>query len=232
MKWIAEGKCSAGEKEWYFFCRRGRKYKNSVRPNRVTRSGFWKATGIDRPIYSSNRECIGLKKSLVYYRGSAGKGTKTDWMMHEFRLPTALDKSTKHIDSNPLLIPQEAVRILIYIYMYPFFLSLSLIYIYCRKCGPCAAYWSAAFRTESACRIGGKWQQQRDLRWWMRGRRAAAWSRAIRMGKAAATLVSELHPNRLSKASAVSRRRCSPHLNPHLLLPRIPAMCMATLMSS
>ncbi|KAJ7960640.1 Transcription factor JUNGBRUNNEN 1 [Quillaja saponaria] len=81
---------SVGEKEWYFFCRRGRKYRNSIRPNRVTGSGFWKATGIDKPIYSvkeHDHECIGLKKSLVYYRGSAGKGTKTDWMMHEFRLP-------------------------------------------------------------------------------------------------------------------------------------------------
>ncbi|KAH0457748.1 hypothetical protein IEQ34_013063 [Dendrobium chrysotoxum] len=79
-----------GEKEWYFFCMRGRKYRNSIRPNRVTGSGFWKATGIDRPIYSCNNpdECIGLKKSLVYYRGSAGKGSKTDWMMHEFRLPS------------------------------------------------------------------------------------------------------------------------------------------------
>ncbi|KAI4330784.1 hypothetical protein MLD38_029037 [Melastoma candidum] len=82
---------TVGEKEWYFFCIRGRKYRNSIRPNRVTGSGFWKATGIDKPIYSSgNRQvCIGLKKSLVYYRGSAGKGTKTDWMMHEFRLPPA-----------------------------------------------------------------------------------------------------------------------------------------------
>ncbi|CAL1402355.1 unnamed protein product [Linum trigynum] len=80
-----------GEREWYFFCKRGRKYKNSVRPNRVTVScGFWKATGLDKPIYSTGGGgdfCIGLKKSLVYYRGSAGKGTKTDWMMHEFRLP-------------------------------------------------------------------------------------------------------------------------------------------------
>lgn len=85
-----------GDKEWYFFCIRGRKYRNSIRPNRVTGSGFWKATGIDKPIYSSvkdhhqqphHHQCIGLKKSLVYYRGSAGKGTKTDWMMHEFRLP-------------------------------------------------------------------------------------------------------------------------------------------------
>ncbi|RAL47482.1 hypothetical protein DM860_011220 [Cuscuta australis] len=74
-------------KEWYFFCIRGRKYKNSVRPNRVTSSGFWKATGIDKPVYAPPGETpIGLKKSLVFYRGNAGKGIKTDWMMHEFRL--------------------------------------------------------------------------------------------------------------------------------------------------
>nr|GMC51640.1 transcription factor JUNGBRUNNEN 1-like [Ipomoea batatas] len=54
----------------------------------------------------NHRHCIGLKKSLVYYRGSAGKGTKTDWMMHEFRLPADHDKSTKHIDIKS--IAQEA----------------------------------------------------------------------------------------------------------------------------
>ncbi|PKA61943.1 Transcription factor JUNGBRUNNEN 1 [Apostasia shenzhenica] len=86
---------SLWEKEWYFFCLRGRKYRNSIRPNRVTGSGFWKATGIDRPIYSGGNpgDCIGLKKSLVYYRGSAGRGTKTDWMMHEFRLPAGGETS-------------------------------------------------------------------------------------------------------------------------------------------
>ncbi|PQQ13308.1 transcription factor JUNGBRUNNEN 1-like [Prunus yedoensis var. nudiflora] len=85
-----------GGKEWYFFCRRGKKYRNSVRPNRVTKSGFWKATGIDKPVYSVGdfHSCIGLKKSLVYYRGSAGKGTKTDWMMHEFRLPPSSARMT------------------------------------------------------------------------------------------------------------------------------------------
>ncbi|CAN6303327.1 unnamed protein product [Urochloa humidicola] len=88
---LPKASTAGGEKEWYFFCLRGRKYRNSIRPNRVTGSGFWKATGIDRPIYSAanSSESIGLKKSLVYYRGSAGKGTKTDWMMHEFRLPPA-----------------------------------------------------------------------------------------------------------------------------------------------
>ncbi|GAB2262497.1 hypothetical protein Droror1_Dr00003494 [Drosera rotundifolia] len=83
-----------GEKEWYFYCPRDRKYRNSMRPNRVTKAGFWKATGTDRPIYSSDgSRCIGLKKSLVFYRGRAAKGTKTDWMMHEFRLPSNTNHS-------------------------------------------------------------------------------------------------------------------------------------------
>ncbi|KAI4308125.1 hypothetical protein L6164_031231 [Bauhinia variegata] len=92
-----------GDKEWYFFCIRGRKYRNSIRPNRVTGSGFWKATGIDKPIYGVKEphECIGLKKSLVYYRGSAGKGTKTDWMMHEFRLPPNLNGKPNSHDLQP-----------------------------------------------------------------------------------------------------------------------------------
>ncbi|RRT74748.1 hypothetical protein B296_00019421 [Ensete ventricosum] len=81
-----------------------RKYRNSVRPNRVTGSGFWKATGIDKTIHSSG-DCIGLKKSLVYYRGSAGKGTKTDWMMHEFRLPSGGSSIADDTTST-----QEAVR--------------------------------------------------------------------------------------------------------------------------
>nr|AOC59203.1 NAC transcription factor 21 [Haloxylon ammodendron] len=101
---LAKASSSIGDKEWYFYCKRGRKYRNSIRPNRVTGSGFWKATGIDRPIYSNEGEghqCIGLKKSLVYYRGSAGKGTKTDWMMHEFRLPSDPLQHDEAKSSNP-----------------------------------------------------------------------------------------------------------------------------------
>ncbi|PHT77236.1 Protein Iojap, chloroplast [Capsicum annuum] len=40
---------------------------------------------------------------------SAGKGTKTDWMMHEFRLPAENDKSTKH--SQAKSIAQEALKL-------------------------------------------------------------------------------------------------------------------------
>ncbi|EOA34014.1 hypothetical protein CARUB_v10021514mg [Capsella rubella] len=93
-----------GEKEWYFYCPRDRKYRNSTRPNRVTGAGFWKATGTDRPIYSSDgSKFIGLRKSLVYYSGKAAKGIKTDWMMHEFRLPSTSSHTlgdTHHVSSN------------------------------------------------------------------------------------------------------------------------------------
>lgn len=72
-----------------------------MRPNRVTGCGFWKATGIDKPIYINDRSIVvGLKKTLVYYRGSAGKGTKTEWMMNEFRLPSSSSSSSDPFRRN------------------------------------------------------------------------------------------------------------------------------------
>ncbi|KAK3218371.1 hypothetical protein Dsin_012341 [Dipteronia sinensis] len=106
--WDLPKTSTSPDKEGYFFCKRGRKYRNSIRPNRVTGSGFWKATGIDKQVYSlggEGQDYIGLKKTLVYYRGSAGKGTKTDWMMHEFRLPSSNDNAT---NNNGKINLQEA----------------------------------------------------------------------------------------------------------------------------
>ncbi|XP_047330753.1 NAC domain-containing protein 2-like [Impatiens glandulifera] len=73
-----------GEKEWYFFSPRDRKYPNGSRPNRAAGDGYWKATGADKSV--GNPKPLGIKKALVFYAGKAPKGVKTNWIMHEYRL--------------------------------------------------------------------------------------------------------------------------------------------------
>ncbi|KAH7677596.1 NAC domain-containing protein [Dioscorea alata] len=76
-----------GQKEWYFFTPRDRKYPNGSRPNRAAGRGYWKATGADKPVCpKGSSKALGIKKALVFYHGKAPKGLKTDWIMHEYRL--------------------------------------------------------------------------------------------------------------------------------------------------
>ncbi|KAG1330459.1 protein CUP-SHAPED COTYLEDON 2 [Cocos nucifera] len=85
--WELPEKAKMGEKEWYFFSLRDRKYPTGLRTNRATDAGYWKATGKDREIYSSRtHSLVGMKKTLVFYKGRAPKGQKSNWVMHEYRL--------------------------------------------------------------------------------------------------------------------------------------------------
>ncbi|CAO2196700.1 unnamed protein product [Urochloa humidicola] len=85
-----------GEKEWYFFSPRDRKYPNGSRPNRAAGTGYWKATGADKPV--GTPKPLAIKKALVFYAGKAPKGEKTNWIMHEYRLAD-VDRSARKKNS-------------------------------------------------------------------------------------------------------------------------------------
>ncbi|XAR55981.1 hypothetical protein NMG60_11036247 [Bertholletia excelsa] len=99
--WQLPEKAEFGEHEWYFFSPRDRKYPNGVRPNRAAVSGYWKATGTDKAIYSGAKY-VGVKKALVFYKGKPPKGMKTDWIMHEYRLSDSSKSQTKRNGSMRL----------------------------------------------------------------------------------------------------------------------------------
>ncbi|KAL8141912.1 hypothetical protein V2J09_014944 [Rumex salicifolius] len=83
--WDLPKRAKMGEKEWYFFCLKDRKYPTGLRTNRATEAGYWKATGKDKEIYK-DKSLVGMKKTLVFYMGRAPKGEKSNWVMHEYRL--------------------------------------------------------------------------------------------------------------------------------------------------
>ncbi|MED6167815.1 hypothetical protein PIB30_006095 [Stylosanthes scabra] len=110
--WELPAKAAFGEKEWYFFSPRDRKYPNGARPNRAAASGYWKATGTDKTIVVSpatvarrvvgQESSVGVKKALVFYKGRPPKGIKTNWIMHEYRL----------VDNNrPIKLKDTSMRL-------------------------------------------------------------------------------------------------------------------------
>ncbi|KAJ7971624.1 putative NAC domain-containing protein [Quillaja saponaria] len=80
------GEVSYGDTEqWFFFSPRQESEAHGGRLNRLTTTGYWKATGSPNQVYSSNNRIIGMKKTMVFYIGRAPNGTKTEWKMNEYK---------------------------------------------------------------------------------------------------------------------------------------------------
>ncbi|XP_077246191.1 NAC (No Apical Meristem) domain transcriptional regulator superfamily protein [Tasmannia lanceolata] len=100
--WDIQEKCKIGstpQNDWYFFSHKDKKYPTGTRTNRATTAGFWKATGRDKVIYSGFKR-IGMRKTLVFYKGRAPHGQKSDWIMHEYRLDDQIDTNPQSNASN------------------------------------------------------------------------------------------------------------------------------------
>ena len=92
--------------EWFFFSLLDYKYSNGSRSNRATNAGYWKPTGQDRGIFSgTNKEVIGTKKTLVFYRGRGRGAIRTNWVIHEYHTNIAsLPANVCYITSIILLL--------------------------------------------------------------------------------------------------------------------------------
>ncbi|CAL9136805.1 unnamed protein product, partial [Musa textilis] len=86
--------------ERYFFDLRKSRYPNGKRSNRAASSGYWRATGKDKQIVTSGcNQVVGIKKVLIFYRGKPPAGSRTEWIMHEYRLAGS--------DNSALIFPQR-----------------------------------------------------------------------------------------------------------------------------
>lgn len=81
----AKSSLPGGDLKWYFFSPVERKYASGGRMNRATEFGYWKTTGMDRPVRYNN-EVVGMIKTLIFHRGRAPQGERTNWVIHEYRL--------------------------------------------------------------------------------------------------------------------------------------------------
>jgi hypothetical protein len=77
--------------------------------SRTTKCGYWKATGSDKRISSStncNGNMVGLRKTLVFYEGKSPNGSRTNWILHEYRLI--------NVDTSPNNSTQVSYLIFVY----------------------------------------------------------------------------------------------------------------------
>ncbi|KAL3850286.1 hypothetical protein ACJIZ3_012168 [Penstemon smallii] len=107
--------CKGDSEQWFFFVPRQEREVRGGRPSRTTASGYWKATGSPTYVYSSNNKVIGLKKSMVFYKGKAPTGRKTKWKMNEYRaikqdLPTSIPKLRHELSLCRIYVGSGSVR--------------------------------------------------------------------------------------------------------------------------
>ncbi|KAL2328450.1 hypothetical protein Fmac_021877 [Flemingia macrophylla] len=94
---LAGERCRGDTEQWFFFSPGQEREARGGRPSRTTVCGYWKATGSPGYVYSSDNKVIGVKKSMVFYKGKAPMGRKTKWKMNEYRAIELSNQSTPQL---------------------------------------------------------------------------------------------------------------------------------------
>ncbi|XP_038992783.1 NAC domain-containing protein 90-like [Hibiscus syriacus] len=94
--------CRADTEQWFYFTPRQEREARGGRANRTTASGYWKATGSPSYVYSSDDRVIGMKKTMVFYKGKTPAGKKTKWKMNEYRAIEAVANPSA-VTTTPML---------------------------------------------------------------------------------------------------------------------------------
>ncbi|KAB5547544.1 hypothetical protein DKX38_010950 [Salix brachista] len=118
--WDLQERCRIGyeeQNEWYFFSHKDKKYPTGTRTNRATMAGFWKATGRDKSVYDKTK-LIGMRKTLVFYKGRAPNGQKSDWIMHEYRLESDENEDLHHHLSQKVIRNYKACQIAFFRFLF------------------------------------------------------------------------------------------------------------------
>jgi hypothetical protein len=84
------------EKRYFFRTRKRSSVDNSKCCKRAAGSGYWKPIGKDKQILASesNQAVLGIRRSLVFCERKRSNGSKTRWVMHEYRLVTLVGSGT------------------------------------------------------------------------------------------------------------------------------------------
>ncbi|XP_047336620.1 NAC domain-containing protein 104-like [Impatiens glandulifera] len=84
--WELDGKAMVEGDKWFYYSRRTNK--------RITGNGYWKPLGVDEQIFSTANKLVGLKKYYVFYMGKPPSGSKTNWVMQEYKLPDSIGSTS------------------------------------------------------------------------------------------------------------------------------------------
>nr|AGL39696.1 NAC transcription factor 040 [Jatropha curcas] len=95
--------CYKDPEQWFFFNAIQERESCGGRPKRLTSTGYWKSTGSPGYVYSSKNRCIGVKRTMVFYKGRDPNGRKTEWKMNEYKAIQRSEASSSSTNANPVL---------------------------------------------------------------------------------------------------------------------------------